>query len=93
MIIVVLNKLKHPPQSSLLVLATRQWLLLEMLIQQEGKRTPADHKCIWCTLKQCFFGLSCIQAQLWMQLMTAAIIRGSEEGTLPTKILKVCWEG
>lgn len=44
MIIGVLNKLKHLPQSSLLALATKQWLLLEMLIQQEGERTPADHR-------------------------------------------------
>jgi len=30
--------------------------------------------------------LICIQAQFWMQSMTAAIIREGEEGTLPTKI-------
>ncbi|XP_075302889.1 uncharacterized protein LOC142365708 [Opisthocomus hoazin] len=36
--------------------------------------------------------LSYIQAQLWMQSMTAAIIREGEEGTLPTEIQKVIWD-
>ncbi|KAK4806952.1 hypothetical protein QYF61_027319 [Mycteria americana] len=36
--------------------------------------------------------LSCIQAQLWMQSMVAAIIREGEEGTLPTEIQKVIWD-
>ena len=33
-----------------------------------------------------------IQAQLWMQSMTAAIIREGEEGTLPIEIRKVVWD-
>lgn len=35
---------------------------------------------------------SCIQAQLWIQSMAAAIIREGEEGTLPTEIRKVIWD-
>lgn len=36
--------------------------------------------------------LSCIQAQLWMQSMTAPVIREGEESTLPVEIQKVVWD-
>lgn len=36
--------------------------------------------------------LSCIQAQLWMQSVTASIIREDVEGTFPTEIQKIVWD-
>jgi len=36
--------------------------------------------------------LSCIQAQLWIQSVAAAIIREGEGKTLPTEIRKLIWD-
>ncbi|XP_076212573.1 LOW QUALITY PROTEIN: uncharacterized protein LOC143169181 [Aptenodytes patagonicus] len=90
-----LNKLKHPLQSSLLALGTNQWLLSDILPQWE-RINERDHQLIVDALgaaqNDVSLALSCIQAQLWMQSMVAAIIREGEEGTLPTEIQKVVWD-
>lgn len=36
--------------------------------------------------------LSCIQAQLWMQSVTASIIRKGKEGTFPTESQQIIWD-
>ncbi|XP_067170013.1 uncharacterized protein [Apteryx mantelli] len=90
-----LNKLEHPLRSSLLALGTNQWLLSDVLPQWEGIN-ERDHQLIVDALGavqiNVSLALSCIQAQLWMPSMVAAIIREGEEGTLPTEIRKVIWD-
>ncbi|XP_074424622.1 uncharacterized protein LOC141735547 [Larus michahellis] len=90
-----LDKLRHPLQSSLLALGNHQWLLSNILPQWE-ETGEKDHQLITdalgTTQNNVSLALSCIQAQLWMQSMTAAIIREGEEGTLPTEIRKVIWD-
>lgn len=36
--------------------------------------------------------LSCVQAQLWVQSVVAAVTREGEDGTLPTEICKLIWD-
>ncbi|KAK4811143.1 hypothetical protein QYF61_019774 [Mycteria americana] len=90
-----LNKLEHPLRSSLLALGTNQWLLSDILPQWK-RINERDHQLIVDALgvaqTNVSLALSCIQAQLWMQSMVAAIIREGEEGTLPTEIRKVIWD-
>ena len=90
-----LYRLKHPLRSSVLALGTNQWLSSEILPQWE-KMNEKDHQLIIDALREAqiniSLALSCIQAQLWMQSMVAAIIREGEEGTLPTEIRKVIWD-
>ncbi|KAK4811065.1 hypothetical protein QYF61_016351 [Mycteria americana] len=73
-----LNKLEHPLRSSLLALGTNQWLLSGILPQWE-RINERDHQLIVDALgvaqTNVSLALSCIQAQLWMQSMVAAIIR------------------
>ncbi|KAK4810571.1 LOW QUALITY PROTEIN: hypothetical protein QYF61_004534 [Mycteria americana] len=93
-----LNKLEHPLRSSLLALGTNQWLLSDILPQWK-RINERDHQLIVDALgvaqTNVSLALSCIQAQLWMQSMVAAIIREGEEGTLPTEIrrkgFQSCW--
>ncbi|KAK4825339.1 hypothetical protein QYF61_026858 [Mycteria americana] len=90
-----LNELEHPLQSSLLALGTTQWLLSDMLPQWE-RISERDHQLIVDALSAAqnnvSLALSCIQAQLWMQSMVAAVIREGEEGTLPSEMRKVIWD-
>ncbi|XP_063177384.1 uncharacterized protein LOC134508994 isoform X1 [Chroicocephalus ridibundus] len=90
-----LDKLKYPLQSSLSALGNHQWLLSNILPQWE-EMGEKDHQLITnalgTTQNNVSLALSCTQAQLWMQSMTAAIIREGEEGTLPTEIRKVIWD-
>ncbi|XP_067164812.1 uncharacterized protein [Apteryx mantelli] len=90
-----LHKLEHPLHSSLLALGTNQWLLSNVLPQWE-RINERDHHLIVNALGVAQYNvslaLSCIQAQLWMQSVVAAIIREGEEGTLPTEIRKVIWD-
>ena len=82
-----LNRLEQPLRSSLLMLGNHQWLFSNVLPQWE-ETSEKDHQLISNALgaaqSNISLALSCIQAQLWMQSMTAAIIREGEEGTLPT---------
>jgi len=86
------NRLEHPLRSSLLTLRNHQWLFSNILPQWE-ETSEKDHRLIANALgaaqSNISLALSCIQAQLGMQSMTAAIIREGEEGTLPTEIRKV----
>lgn len=82
-----LNKLKHPPQSSLLTLGTNRWLLSNILPHWEETAEKDHHLAIdalGATQTNIFLALSCIQAQLWMQSMAATIIRefGKYYGTM-----------
>ncbi|XP_072707269.1 uncharacterized protein [Ciconia boyciana] len=90
-----LSALKHPLQSSLSALGANQWLLSDML-PQWGKVNEKDQQLIVDALgvaqNNVSLALSCIQAQLWMQSIVAAIIREGEEGTRPTEIRKVIWD-
>ncbi|XP_076194341.1 uncharacterized protein LOC143160464 [Aptenodytes patagonicus] len=90
-----LSKLEHPLWSSLLTLGTNQWLLSDLLPQWE-RINEKDHQLIANALgtaqNNVSVALSCVQAQLWMQSMVAAVIREGEEGTLPTEIRKVIWD-
>jgi len=90
-----LNRLEHPLWSSLLTLGNHQWLFSNILPQWE-ETSEKDNQLIANALgaaqSSISLALSCIQAQLWMQSMTAAIIREGEEGTLPTEIRKVIWD-
>ncbi|KAK4806026.1 hypothetical protein QYF61_007003 [Mycteria americana] len=90
-----LGALKHPLQSSLSALGANQWLLSDLL-PQWGKVNEKDHQLIVDALgaaqNNVSLALSCIQAQLWMQSIVAAIIREGEEGTMPTEIQKVIWD-
>lgn len=68
-----LNKLKHPLQSSLLILGTNQWFLMDILIQWEGineKYPQFIRNALSIVQTKVSLNLSCIQAQLWMQSMT-----------------------
>lgn len=66
-----------------------QWLLSDIL-PQWGKKNKKDHQVIIDALgvvqTSVSLALSCIRAQLWMQSMSAAVIREGEEGTLPAEI-------
>ncbi|XP_075344890.1 uncharacterized protein LOC142402885 [Mycteria americana] len=76
-------------------LGANQWLLSDML-PQWGEVNEKDHQLIMDALgaaqHNVSLALSCIQAQLWMQSIVAAIIREGKEGTLPTEIQKVIWD-
>lgn len=56
-----------------------------------------DHKLIIgmlrATQSNISLALSCVQAQLWMQSVAASIIREGKEGTFPTEIRKIIWDG
>jgi len=90
-----LNRLEQPLRSSFLTLGNHQWLFSNILPQWE-ETSENDHQLIANALgaaqNNISLALSCIQAQLWMQLMTAAIISEGEKGTLPTEIRKVIWD-
>lgn len=90
-----LTKLQQPLRSSLLALGTHQWLVSKVVPDWE-KINIGDHKLIIDALdglqSNVSLALSCIQAQLWMQSVTASIIREGEEGTFPTEIRKIIWD-
>ncbi|KAK4806434.1 LOW QUALITY PROTEIN: hypothetical protein QYF61_013927 [Mycteria americana] len=71
-----LSALKHPLQSSFSALGANQWLLSDIL-PQWGEVNEKDHQLIvdalGVTQNNVSFALSCIQAQLWMQSVVAAI--------------------
>lgn len=77
--------------SSLLALGTNQWLLSGILPQWQ-RTNERDHQLIVDAQNNVSLALSCIQAQSWMQSMVEAIIRESEDGTLPTEIRKIFWD-
>ncbi|XP_074992061.1 uncharacterized protein LOC142074943 [Calonectris borealis] len=89
-----LTKLRQPLRSSLLALGTHQWLVSKVLPDWE-RINIGDHKLIIDALgglqSNISLALSCIQAQLWMQSVTASIIREGEEGIFPTEIRKIIW--
>lgn len=90
-----LYALRHPLQSSLSALGTNQWFLSDVLPQWE-KTNMKDHQLIVDTLaasqNDTFLALGCIQAQIWIQSVVAAIVREGEGGTLPIEIWKVIWD-
>ncbi|XP_071884738.1 uncharacterized protein [Anas platyrhynchos] len=90
-----LRKLEQPIKSSLLALGANQWLLSDILPHWE-QIEENDHQLIVNALGKAqgntSLALSCIQAQLWIQSVAAAIIREGEGGTLPTEIRKLIWD-
>ncbi|XP_074667533.1 uncharacterized protein LOC141917846 [Strix aluco] len=90
-----LIKLEHPLKSSLSALGASQWLLSDILPHWE-RIEENDHqliaKALGATQSNTSLALSCIQAQLWIQSIVAAIIREGEGGTLPTEIRKLIWD-
>ena len=90
-----LIKLEHPLKSSLSALRASQWLLPDALPQWE-RIEENDHqlvtKALGATQSNASLALSCIQAQLWIQSIVAAIIKEGEGGTLPTEIRKLIWD-
>ncbi|XP_063003945.1 uncharacterized protein LOC134413832 isoform X2 [Melospiza melodia melodia] len=90
-----LTGLQQPLRSSLSALGTHQWLLSNILPNWERVNVN-DHKLVIdalsATQNNVSLALSCIQAQLWMQSVSAAIIREGEEGTFPTEIRKIIWD-
>ena len=72
-----LNALKHHLQSSLLALGNNQWLLADKF-PQWGKVNEKDHQLITDALgaaqNNASLALSCIQAQLWIQSIVAAVV-------------------
>ncbi|XP_068521809.1 uncharacterized protein [Anas acuta] len=90
-----LRKLERPIKSSLLALGANQWLLSDVLPHWE-QIEENDHQLIVNALGKAqgntSLALSCIQAQLWIQSVAAAIIREGEGGTLPTEIQKLIWD-
>ena len=72
-----------------------QWLLSDILPHWE-QIEENDHQLIVNTLGKTqgdtSLALSCIQAQLSIQPVAAAIIREGEGGTLPTEIRKLIWD-
>jgi len=90
-----LRKLEQPIKLSLLALGANQWLLSDVLPHWE-QIEENDHQLIVNALGKAqgntSLALSCIQAQLWIQSVAAAIIREGEGGTLPTEIRKLIWD-
>ncbi|XP_064591958.1 uncharacterized protein LOC135459657 [Zonotrichia leucophrys gambelii] len=90
-----LTKLQQSLRSSLLALGMHQGLLSNILPNWERVNVN-DHKLVIdalsATQDNVSLALSCIQAQLWMQSVSASIIREGEEGTFPTEIQKIIWD-
>ncbi|XP_068280354.1 uncharacterized protein [Nyctibius grandis] len=90
-----MTKLQQPLQSSLSALGTHQWLLSKVL-PQWLETEERDHELIIDALKiaqdNISLALSCTQAQLWIQSVSASIIREGEEGTFPIEIRKIVWD-
>ncbi|XP_074667130.1 uncharacterized protein LOC141917660 [Strix aluco] len=90
-----LVKLKQPLISSLLALGNHEWLTSKLLPDWE-KNNIKDHLMIVEGLemipKDISWALSCIQAQMWMQIVISDILREGEEGILPTEIRKIIWD-
>lgn len=78
-----------------MVWEANQWFLMDILTQWEAineKDSLFITGALSIVQTNDSLALSCIQAQLWMQLMTAPVRRECEEGTLPVEIQKVFWD-